>query len=119
MITEETLIPSLLSQIWPELIFVKNGASTRYGFMYHKDYADHGKAILRLSSGYIIIINQNEDNYSRSRSEVHAPTDLLPGEILVSISDPNIKKYKSIVSKRIRQWKKDHMNCRVCRGQVI
>lgn len=114
-LNEEVLIPKMLTEYWPELVFVRGGDSgveynvkPWYGFMY-LDIARipignraHGPAILRLSEGSIFVIDQND-----------AWNDWLPKRknyvkkvIEISISDPKFYKYKPIINKRIKEWLK-------------
>ena len=113
-IREEELVPKMLSEYWPDLIYTCSPNSGRednvkpwYGFMYLNinklpvENRVHGPAILRLSLGSIFVIDQKDawKDYLPRRRSNHVEK-----VIEIPISDPNFDKYKPIINRRIKDW---------------
>lgn len=112
-IKEEDLIPKMLTEHWPELVYVSYsnsghdyGVKPWYGFMYLKAALQqigneaHGPAILRLSEGSIFVIDQRYAWKDWITTQEEEDREVIE----IPISDPDFDKYKPIIDSRIKDW---------------
>jgi hypothetical protein len=140
MLTEQELIPAMLSEHFPALMFKENVAGSRYGFMYTKQNQNipnlpHGPAILRLEYGSIAVINQDMSwafNKEKNCTCQHCTAECAAighrhhlvcrcqyrSLVVIPISTNSFISFKPIIDVCIMKWHEYHKGCSACAVEV-
>lgn len=140
MLTEQELIPAMLSEHFPTLMFKENKTESRYGFMYAKQdkiapNLPHGPAILRLEYGSIVVINQDiswEFNKEKHCTCQHCTPEcayighrhyllckcLYRPLLVIPISTNSFVSFKPIIDVCIMKWHEYHKGCSTCAIEI-